>query len=75
MDIDRCYCDQKTFRELKEIADTTGAESVSELQQHATFGANCRLCHPYVKEMLNTGRTSFNKIIESDEAQNREGRC
>lgn len=74
MDIDRCYCYQKTFRKLKEIAEATGAESVCELQEHTTFGENCQLCHPYVERMLDTGCTSFDEIIESEESRCRTGR-
>ena len=61
--IDRCFCYATTFAELKAVADATGAASVAELRQHATFGANCRLCHPYVRRMLRTGETVFHEIV------------
>ena len=61
--IDQCYCFRRTFRELKAVADETGAASVSELQEHMLFGQNCELCHPYVREMLRTGQTVFHQII------------
>lgn len=61
--IDRCYCFGKPFAELKAIADATGAETVAELQQHATFGRNCELCHPYVRRMLRTGEVVFHEIV------------
>lgn len=67
MQIDRCYCFQKSFADLKEVADATGADSVSALQEHVTFGENCQLCHPYVRRMLTTGQTTFSEIIESNE--------
>ncbi|PEN12787.1 (2Fe-2S)-binding protein [Longibacter salinarum] len=68
MNIDRCYCFQKPFVELRAIAETTGATSVEELQQHVEFGKKCQLCHPYVRRMLRTGDTSFDEIIrEQDE--------
>jgi bacterioferritin-associated ferredoxin len=65
--IDRCYCFGKPFAELKTVADATGAESVEELQQHATFGHNCQLCHPYVRRMLRTGRTVFHQIVTAED--------
>lgn len=66
--IDRCYCFGKTFAELKRTAERTGAASVEELQRHATFGHNCKLCHPYVRRMLRTGETVFREVVtEVDE--------
>lgn len=65
--IDRCYCFGKTFAELKAVADATGAESVEELQDHATFGQRCQLCHPYVRRMLRTGRTVFHEIVTAED--------
>lgn len=64
MRIDRCYCYQKTFARLRELAEATGADSVEALQHHETFGLNCRLCHPYVRRMLRTGQTVFEEIVE-----------
>lgn len=68
MRIDRCYCSQKRFTDLKEVADATGADSVPALQQHVPFGENCQLCHPYARRMLITGQTVFHEIIEPDES-------
>jgi bacterioferritin-associated ferredoxin len=68
MRIDRCYCFQQTFERLAAVAGETGAQSVEELQRHVEFGTNCRLCHPYVRRMLRTGRTVFHQIVtEQDE--------
>jgi bacterioferritin-associated ferredoxin len=64
MTIDRCYCYQEPFADLKAVADETGAESVAALQAHVTFGENCRLCHPYVRRMLQTGETVFHEVIQ-----------
>ena len=65
--VTRCVCFHKTLRELKKIARKTGASSVEELQQHVTFGKNCRRCHPYVQLMLKTGETVFEVIAEGEE--------
>ena len=64
MTIDRCYCFQKTFAALKEVAEATGASTVAALQAHVEFGQNCKLCHPYTRRMLRTGQTVFHEIIE-----------
>lgn len=70
MTIDRCLCFGKTFAELAEVADATGAETVAELQEHALFGRKCALCHPYVRRMLRTGRTVFHEVVtEADEPE------
>ena len=61
--IDRCFCYSTTFGELKAVADATGAATVPELQQHVTFGKNCKLCHPYTRRMLRTGETVFHEIV------------
>lgn len=68
--IDRCYCFQAPFAELKEVAEATGACSVEELQRHAVFGQRCELCHPYVRRMLRTGETVFREVVtEEDEPE------
>ncbi len=70
MRIDRCYCFQQTFAELKANADAHGARSVVDLQQHVTFGLRCKLCHPYVRRMLRTGQIVFHEIVtEKDEPE------
>lgn len=61
--IDRCFCYSTTFAELHAVADATGAATVAELQDHATFGHNCKLCHPYARRMLRTGETVFREIV------------
>lgn len=70
MRIDRCYCFQHTFADMKEVADEEHARTVEALQEHITFGHNCQLCHPYVRRMLRTGQTAFGRVIrEEDEPE------
>ena len=66
MNIDRCYCFDRSFAELREVADETGAKTVEELQDETVFGHNCQLCHPYVSTMLRTRQTVFHHIIEKE---------
>lgn len=67
--IDRCICFQKSFAELRQIAKTQGADSVSALQEHVIFGRKCRLCHPYVAEMLRSGQTVFHQLLPPSEPE------
>jgi len=67
MRIDRCYCYQKTFETLKDVAEETGAGSIEALQAHVTFGQNCELCHPYVRRTLATGQTVFHEVLEAED--------
>jgi len=74
MTIDRCFCFDTTFAALAEVAAATGAGTFAELQQHATFGRKCALCHPYARRMLRTGQTVFHQIVtEADEPAGRPG--
>jgi hypothetical protein len=61
--IDRCLCFNKTFSELLVLAESTGIKDLEKLQEIVTFGKKCQLCHPYIREALKTGETSFDRII------------
>ena len=63
--IDRCLCFNRTFAELYRLAQASGSESLEALQAQVLFGQKCQLCHPYVQEMLKTGETCFNRIIQA----------
>lgn len=65
--IDRCYCFDQPFAGLQAVAAATGAATVAELQAHTAFGQRCRLCHPYVRRMLRTGRTVFHEIVTAED--------
>jgi len=67
MHIDRCFCFDRTFRELKTVADATGATSVEDIQAAVDFGHNCKLCHPYVRRMLRTGDVTFDTIVRDED--------
>ena len=74
MTIDRCYCFNKTFAHLKEVAVATGGASVAALQSDVEFGQRCQLCHPYVRRMLRTGEVIFHEIVtEADEPEGIQG--
>ncbi len=59
MPISRCICHKITFEELLRIAREKGLKTVEELQSENLGSTQCKLCEPYLKLMLETGRTSF----------------
>jgi bacterioferritin-associated ferredoxin len=63
--VTHCLCYNRSFAELKEIADTFDVSSIEKLQNHIDFGLNCKLCHPYIRRMLETGETRFD-VIQDD---------
>lgn len=69
--IDRCYCFQVTFEELRAVAARSQAASIEALQAHVEFGFRCKLCHPYVRRMLATGEIVFHEIITADDEESR----
>lgn len=59
MSINRCICHDITFVEIKEIAAGQNLSTIEELRQEKICSTQCKLCEPYIREMLRTGRTSF----------------
>lgn len=59
MPVDRCICHQISFAEVKRIADEKGLLSVERLRVEKICSTNCRLCEPYLRQMLKTGETTF----------------
>lgn len=44
---------------MKQVMTDNNLTTSEELKQYVTFGENCRLCVPYVKQMIKTGKTEF----------------
>lgn len=59
MAVDRCICHKITFSEIKKIAEKNGYSTIEELQKANISSTNCKLCQPYIKKMLKSGKTSF----------------
>lgn len=57
--VDRCICFNRLFSEMKQVMTDNNLTTFEELKQHITFGENCRLCVPYVKMMIKTGKKEF----------------
>ncbi len=64
MPVDRCICHNISFRQIKEIAEEKGYHDIQELQAEKISSTNCKLCQPYVKEVLRTGKTSFRPGVD-----------
>jgi bacterioferritin-associated ferredoxin len=63
MTVKRCICSDVTFAELKEVADAKSITTIEKLQQDRPFGRSCKLCIPYVRQMLKDGTTEFHRVI------------
>lgn len=59
MAVERCICHQIHFKDIREIAAQKALTTVEELQEEKVCCTNCKLCVPYVRRMLQTGKTQF----------------
>jgi hypothetical protein len=59
-------CFDRTFAELRAIADSTGSGTPAELDAHVVFGQRCGLCRPYVERMLRTREVVFETVLTAD---------
>lgn len=59
MPVDRCICHEITFLQIKRIADENGYQTIEEIRENGLACKKCKMCEPYIKEMLKTGKTSF----------------
>ncbi len=70
--VDKCVCFDVTLRVLKAYADETGCD-LDGLTARFSCGRGCALCIPYIRKMLQTGRTSFELLPPAD-VQDKPGR-
>lgn len=59
MPIDRCICHKISFEQIKLVSEKMNLNTVEELQKRKICSTNCRLCVPYVKVLLRSGKTVF----------------
>jgi len=59
MPVERCICLCISFEEILKIALDRNYRTVEELQENGVCSTSCKLCEPYVEQMLKTGKTSF----------------
>ncbi len=63
MKIDKCICSNITFSEVKEKALNENVKDIDGLLETIDVAKNCKLCLPYLNEMLKTGQTEFRNLI------------
>ena len=61
--IDKCICFDTTFKEMKKLMQENNITTIEELRIIKPVSLNCKLCLPYIMEMIKTGKTEFNEII------------
>lgn len=66
MAVTRCLCLNLTFVELHDLAQREGLD-FNGLRDRSRCCTGCGMCEPYVRVMLNTGKTSF-QVFRSGEA-------
>ena len=59
MPVDQCICHEITFEEIEQIAKQKGYTTIEEIQKAGISSTSCKMCEPYIKAMLKTGKTSF----------------
>lgn len=64
-----CVCHNVTFEELK----AAGVSSIDEIAARFGCGTTCGSCLPYLRRMLQTGRTAF-PLLDADEQDLPQGR-
>lgn len=57
--VTKCICHRRTFEEIKEYANDHSIYSVEELQSDKFCSCSCKMCVPYVEQVLKTGETEF----------------
>jgi len=62
--VDRCVCFRVSFERLA----TSGVDTLDGIQHKFSCGLRCGLCTPYIRLILETGRTTF-QAGEPEEAR------
>jgi bacterioferritin-associated ferredoxin len=63
--IDRCYCEEKPFADLIQIADRDGLDMVGLALQEGC-GTHCGWCIAYLRRGLQTGETVFGYLLDKE---------
>lgn len=65
INIDRCYCEQKTFAYLIELARREKM-NVRDLAGREGCGTHCGWCIAYLRRGLRTGETAFDYLLPKE---------
>lgn len=57
MPVDRCVCWGVTFERVRELME--GGLGLDEISRRFGCGRGCGLCQPYLRLVIETGRTEF----------------
>ena len=63
--ISRCICQNLAFSQLRVLAETNRWQ-LSDLIENTGCGAQCGLCRPYLRAMIETGQTEFRELLPQD---------
>jgi bacterioferritin-associated ferredoxin len=63
--VTRCICRDMAFESLLPRARAAGW-TLADLIRETGAGGQCGLCRPYLREMLLTGRTTFDELLPPD---------
>jgi bacterioferritin-associated ferredoxin len=66
--VSRCICRDTPFGSLLSQARASGW-TLADLMRETGCGAQCGLCRPYLKRMLETGETEFYELLTDPEAE------
>ena len=65
-EVTKCVCNNISFKEMKIFAVRNEIQSIEGLVNVLQVANDCRLCVPFIKKMLATGKTKF-EIVSDDE--------
>jgi len=60
--ITMCVCQGMPFERLLRLA-REHQWTLEDIMRETACGAGCGLCRPYIRQMLETGKTAFTEII------------
>lgn len=63
--IDRCYCEDKPFAELVQIARDDDLDLIGLARQEGC-GTHCGWCIAYLRRALQTGQTEFHDLLPKE---------
>jgi NAD(P)H-nitrite reductase large subunit len=69
--VTRCVCHGISFAAILEIMEDRGIENVRELQERQICSCSCKICIPYIVQMIKTGETSFEPGLLPKSGKNR----
>ncbi len=67
--VNRCVCFNQPFENLKCLMELKNLKTFEELKREVVFGEKCKMCVPYVKKMIETGKTMFPYIPNAQEVK------